>query len=130
MRSFAFIMIIAASAAGLGAASQDIRRGYTPFQEPPVVTHAVFNPETVIPRTRVVYIREYSNWTPPNGAPIFYAPYPNTLCMLGEGTGHEVRIIYERQLGACEQLIQVSDGQLVRPIKHRQAGDHLRIGTK
>ncbi len=98
-----------------------------PFQEPPTVTHAVFNPENVIPRTRRVYIREYSNWTPPNGAPIFYAPFPRTLCMLGEGPGKEVRIIYEGKLGACEELIQVSDGHLVRPIKHRQGGDHLKV---
>ncbi len=67
----------------------------------------VYNPATVTKQTRVVYVREYSNFRPPAGAPIYYAPQPSTLCMLGEGSrGPKVaNVIYEAHVGACEAII-------------------------
>ena len=110
------------------------------FEKPVAVYRAVFDPAStaaklppakqVTIRTKRIYVREYSDFRPPNGAPIYYSPYPNTLCMLGEGPKHEVRIIHEAKPGACETLIRDSDGHLVRPIKNRSGGDHLRIRTR
>jgi hypothetical protein len=51
-----------------------------------------------------IYVREYSNYRPPNGAPLFYAPFPNTLCMLGE-TSEGPGVIYEAAEGACTDVI-------------------------
>ena len=125
-------------------AKQDLAGPWHFFEEPKVIAQAVYYPEgrtplTVTPKAvssvsargtthiRTVYVIEYSDWKPPTGAPLFYVPYPNTLCMLGEGPNNEVRIIYEKRPGSCEKLIQVSDGHLVRPIKHRIGGDVLGI---
>ncbi len=120
-----FVLLIFLCTSGLSFAIT----GQNPFQEPPTITHGqvVFNPATVTPRTQRVYVREYSNFKPPHGAPIHYAPFPNTLCMLGEDRGDTVVIIYEARDGACERLIQVSDGHLVRPIKKRKGGDHIKV---
>ena len=55
---------------------------------------------------RIVYVREYSDFKPPRGAPVFYAPFPSTLCMLGEENGERVRVIWEARPGACDSLLQ------------------------
>jgi hypothetical protein len=69
-------------------------------------TQSIYAPKDVTSRTQTVYVREFSNFRPPNGAPVFYVPFPNTLCMMGEGSHQETRIIYERTPGACSKLMK------------------------
>ena len=59
---------------------------------------AYFHPKRA---DRIVYVREHKGFKPPAGAPLFYAPWPNTICMLGVDSHGEYSPIYEAKPGVC-----------------------------
>ena len=66
-------------------------------------TPAYFKPTST---DRRVYVAVVKGYQPPAGAPVFYAPFPSTLCMLGEGNEENTRVIYEARKGACDQAVK------------------------
>lgn len=92
-----------------------ISEGIGAWQDYRIVNQqSIYIPENASTRTRTIYVREFSNWRPPNGAPVFYVPFPDTLCMMGEGVVKETRIIYERTPGACNSLVEGMEHDISR----------------